>query len=455
MDYNSATDQHEAFDEQMTEPVVLRTSSRVQPIALIRLLWERRAFLWRLVWRTAIVATIVAFLLPKTWTSFARLMPPDQSTSGLGALAALTSFGSRADSVPGLGTGGGIASELLGGKNNGALFMGVLRSRTVQDRLIDRFDLRRVYSVSTYENARKVLADRTDIVEDRRSGILSVTVRDRDPRRARDMATAYVNELDRLMAEVSTSSARRERIFLEQRLGAVKADLDLASKQLSEFSSKNATLDLNVQGKAMLEAAATLQGELIAAESQLRGLEAIYAPSNVRVRSLRARISELQSQLQKLGGSSTKPDKAEGDEALYPSIRQLPVLGLTYLDLYRRAKIEEAVFETLTKQYELAKVQEAKEIPTVRVLDVPLVPEKKTSPKRLQIIFAASFLAFLIGVTWLAARMKWEALDPADPRKLLLEEVFGTVRASLSGPGRPVLQTSSVAEWWNHRRRRT
>jgi capsule polysaccharide export protein KpsE/RkpR len=272
--------------------------------------------------------------------------------------------------------------------------------------------------------------------------------------RARDIAKAYVEELDRLIAEVSTSSARRERIFLEQRLVGVKSDLDLASKQLSEFSSKHATLDVSVQGKAVVEAAASLQGQLIAAQSQLRGLQAIYTDSNVRVRSLHARIKELQSQLDKLGGSSTKPDNEQAGDPPYPSIRQLPVLGLTYTDLYRRAKIQEVVYETLTRQYEMAKVQEAKEIPTVKVLDAPQIPERKTSPKRLQVIFALSMLGLLFGIVWLGARMKWDCIDPADPRRVLAEEIVGTVQANISGRRQKLLHSGPVGKWLSQRRLR-
>ena len=121
----------------------------------------------------------------------------------------------------------------------------------------------------------------------------------------------------------------------------------------------------------MVEAAATLQGQLIAAESELQGLKQIYTDSNPRVRSLNARVDELKRQLDKLGGkgeSMTEASDQPGD-SLYPSIRKLPLLGVTYADLYRRTMIQEAVLETLTKEYEIAKVQEAKEIPTVKVLD--------------------------------------------------------------------------------------
>lgn len=453
MEYNPVAERHDSVDVAFgssPEPPNPRVGRSVEYVTR---LWRDRALLWRWTWRCCVVATLVAFLLPKTWTSIARLMPPDSAGGGgLASLAALAVPSSASsDSMPGLA--GGALGDLLGGKNTGALFVGVLRSRTVQDRLIDRLNLRHVYGVPTYEAARLDLTDNTDIVEDRRSGIITITVRDRNPQRARDLATGYVNELDRLMAEVSTSSARRERIFLEQRLVAVKADLDQAAKQLSEYSSKNATLDLTAQAKATLESAAALQGQLIAAQSQLRGLQAIYTENNVRVRALQARIKELQSEMEKVGGSSSAPDTGvDGEQPLYPSIRQLPVVGLTYSDLYRRAKIQEIVYETLTKQYELAKVQEAKEIPTVKVLDPPLVPERKTSPKRLQIMILGLALGFLAGMAWVGASMLWEELDAADPKKLLAQEIGGTVFATISDCKQKLLRSNGAgSHWWRRR----
>ena len=219
---------------------------------------------------------------------------------------------------------------------------------------------------------------------DRKSQIITISVTDHDPKRAAAMGQAYVAELNRLVAELSTSSARRERIFLEERLKSVSQDLESAEKEFSQFSSKNTTLDIKEQGKAMVEAAATLQGQYIAAQSELEGLKQIYTDNNVRVRSVRARIDELKHQLEKLGGkgeSMTDASSQPGD-SLYPSIRKLPLLGVTYADLYRRTKIQEAVLETLTKEYEMAKVQEAKEIPTVKVLDPANIPDKKSFPPR-------------------------------------------------------------------------
>ena len=137
----------------------------------------------------------------------------------------------------------------------------------------------------------------------------------------------------------------------------------------------------------MVEAAAWLQGQLIFEESQLRGLEQIYAPGNVRLQAHQARVAELKQQLQKLGGSDSASE-VKNDHSLYPSIRKLPLLGATYFDLYRETKVQETLYQLLTQEYELAKVEEAKQIPTVSVLDAAVVPTKKSFPPRTRIVVA-------------------------------------------------------------------
>jgi capsule polysaccharide export protein KpsE/RkpR len=351
-------------------------------------------------------------------------MPPDsQSTSGLASAVAAMSGAA--------GGFGGIAGELLGLKSTSDTFVGILSSRTVQDKLIQQFDLKKLYSHRRMEDARKDLAEHTAISVDRKSQIISITVTDKSPQRAAAMTQAYVEELNHLVAELSTSSARRERIFLEGRLQAVSHDLEESEKDFSQFASKNTAIDIKEQGKAMVEAAATLQGQLIAAQSEYEGLKQIYTDNNVRVRSVKARIDELKHQLEKLGGkgeSATSISDQPGD-SLYPSIRKLPLLGVEYADLYRRTRIQEAVLETLTKEYELAKVQEAKEIPTVKVLDVANIPDKKSFPPRLLIICLGTALAFAGAVTWVFGTTIWHETDSADPRKVFAQEVFSAVSA--------------------------
>lgn len=407
------------------EPTPDPRETRERQIKQWRLLWDNRRLLSRFVAWGFLISALLAILTPSRYEAITRLMPPDNQ-SGTGA-ALLSAIAGRA----GAGALGGLAGDLLGAKNSGSLFVGILASRTVQDRLIQQFDLRRLYRDSKIEDARIDLAKHTEVSEERKSGIITISVTDHDPKRAAAMSSAYVQELDRLVASVSTSSARRERIFLEGRLQAVKQELDSAAGKFSEFASKNTAIDIPAQGKAMVEAAARLQGELIVVESELHGLEAIYTDHNARVRALRARVDELHAQLEKLGGdTSLSGDPLSKDNySIYPSIRKLPLLGVTYADLYRQTKIQETVFELLTQQYELAKVQEAKEIPSVKVLDPAIVPTKKSFPPRALLTVLGTAAAFLAGCFWLFASRRWEETDSQDPRKQFALEVTSTVHS--------------------------
>lgn len=398
-------------------------------LPVIRLFWTRRRQLLRVAACSLVASAIVALLIPARYQSITRLMPPDgQSGMGLGLLAAMA--GRNAPGIAG-GAIGGIAGDLLGVKSSGSLFIGIANSQTVQDALIDRFQLKKVYHDSKIEDARKDLAQHTDISEDRKSGIIAIGVTDHDPQRAAAMAETYVDELDRLVAQVSTSSARRERIFLEGRLQKVKSDLDTAAKKFSDFASKNTAIDIPAQGKAMVEAAATLQGEMIAAQAQLSGLQQIYTNNNVRVRAAEARVNELKKKLNEIGGAGSESD-LQNENSLYPSIRKLPLLGVTYADLYRQTKIQETVFELLTEQYELAKVQEAKEIPTVKVLDPAVVPTKKSFPPRTLIVVLGTMLGIAMAMTWIVGRTQWEAVEARDPRKVFAMEVVTVMKGKLS-----------------------
>jgi capsule polysaccharide export protein KpsE/RkpR len=408
-------------------------------LIVARLLWDQRAFIMKWCVRGLLVATIMALLVPNRYSATTRLMPPESSGgSGMAMLSAIAGKGA----APGLST---LASDLLGTKNSGALYMEGLRSRTVEDQLVNRFDLRRVYWVRYMEDARKYLDDNTNISEERKSGVITVSVSDRDRQRSADLAQAYVEELNRLMSVVSTSSARRERIFIEQRLITVKQDLRRAAEDFSQFASQNTTLDITSQTKAMVEAGADLQGNLMAAQSELEGLEQIYTSSNVRVRSLRARVDELQRQLQEMAGPKSGSATAgtanppSGNPAagqprsdmIYPSIRTLPILGVRWAELYQQVKIQETVYQLLTQEYELAKIQEAKEIPTVKVMDEAALPERKSFPPRLGFMALGALLGCLTGALWILGAVFWDAIEPDDPAKAFTLDVLSTVRAWL------------------------
>lgn len=399
--------------------------TRSRRIARARHLWTRRKLLCKFGAWGAAVSVLIAIVIPTQYASSTRLMPPDpQQGQGMAIAAALSGrIG---------GNLGALGSSLLGMNTSADLFAEVILSRTVQDELINKFELRKEYGARRLVDARKELTRRTDISIDRKSGVLTIQVTDHDPKRASAMAQEYVAQLNNVVTQLNTSSAHRERVFLEERLAEVKTELEAAEKDFSQFSSKNGAIDIKEQGKAMVEAAAILEGQLIAARTELQGLRQIYSDNNIRVRSMQARVNELENQLRKMSGPGESGESTgSADNALYPSIRKLPLLGVEYADLFRHTKVEETLFETLTQQYELAKVQEAKEIPSVKVLDPADVPEKKVFPPRFLIVLVGAILGLAICAAWILLRDDWRRMDPQDPGKLLVLEMVHSVKPQL------------------------
>jgi uncharacterized protein involved in exopolysaccharide biosynthesis len=417
----SNTQEPELETPLFDDPFLPQWNTRLAGIHILpqlRLLWTARRTVLCWIAVGCCVSILLALLIPKEYVSNAQLMPPDSESGGSLAMeAALATQGTS-----GLGS---LAGELLGVKTTGALFIAVMHSRTVQDRIIARFNLKKVYRTRLQQEARKNLESNTGISEDRKSGVIALSVTDRDAHRAAAIAGAYIDELDSAMAQLNTSSAHRERVFLEGRL------LESAEQDFSQFASKNGAIDITAQGKAMLEGAATLQGQLIASESQLEGLRQIYSDNNVHIRAIQARIAELRNQQHKLGGTYNR-DKPPGDDSAsndaYPTLRQLPILGVPYADKFRQLKVQEAVFETLTKEFESAKVQEAKGIPSIQVLDAPEVPERRSFPPRLMIISGGTACAGILGGLWILGSARWRQISPQHPGMLFVHEIFGNVR---------------------------
>jgi capsule polysaccharide export protein KpsE/RkpR len=397
-----------------------------------RLLWRKRRTLARTAGISMLVALAVALLLPKRYESSARIMPPASTGSGAALLAALASgsgggFGS-------LGSLGSLAGGILGGAGNTSLFIDLLRSGSVSGDLIDRFDLQHVYKKRYRIDTAKFLARRTKIVDDKKSGVITVTVTDSDPVRARDIAQGYVDELNQLVNRTNTSSAHQERLFIERRLAGVEHDLETAQERLSNFSSTHATVDLKEQSRSMVDAAARLQGELIAEQSSLDSLRQTYGDGNIRVRSAQARIASLRAEIAKLGGTSMllPADESSSDienaasgnnDELYPALRQLPRLAVPYAKLYREVQVQETVYELLTRQYEVARIQEAKDVPVISVIDAPGIPEKKSFPPRTLIVLLAPFTSVIAAAFLLLLEFQWAQIPMNDPRKDLAHEI--------------------------------
>lgn len=376
-------------------------------------LWLQRRGIARWAALAFVLSIPVAWHYPK-YESTAQIMPPDSAGSSLASIVP-----AAISKSPGLM---GLAGDLMGVKSNGAVFAKVLQSRTVADHLIDRFDLRKKYHLSRWEDTRTKLFSRTVIVEDKKSGIITVSFQDHDAGLATAITNAYVEELGSVLANVSTSAARRERIFIEQRLADENKNLQDAEQQFSQFASTNMALDVPEQTKVTVEAAARLQGELIASKAQLEGLKQTYTEENIRVKSVQAHVNELERALAKINSGRTAG--VQDPTSPYPSVKNLPLLGVRWADLYRNTKIRETVVELLTQQYEMARIQEAKEIPSVRVLDPASIPETRR-PSWLVILLGGTMVGVMLACMGYFLKNWWERWNQDDPRRMLIVQVFG------------------------------
>lgn len=389
-------------------------------------LWLRRRTIAKWVLVGMVLSGLMAWGMGK-YHATVQLMPPDTSSSGMAGLLPLLSRSSSGVS-PGLM---GLAGDVLGVKSTTALFARIVQSRTVQDGLINQFDLRKVYGRKYTEDARKQLGEATAVEDDKRSGVLAITVTDKDPALARDLANAYAVQLNLVLTSASTSSARREREFIEQRLVEEKSSLEQADLKLSKFSSGNMALDVPEQTRITVESAAKLQGELIAARAELEGLEQIYTAENVRVKSAAARVGELERQLKKINTATAAIPGGQDPAFPYPSVRALPTLGVEWTNLYREAKIDETVVEMLTAQLESARIQEAKEVPVARVFEAAVLPEKRY-PRPSWVLATGFLVSVALACLGVLLQWLWERWDEDDPRRILLVNIYLGVRSRLS-----------------------
>lgn len=380
----------------------------------LRICWLKRKMMFTILAIGISISLADALHQDNVYTSTTTFMPTGD-TSGYSNLMNIMGASSSAAS---------LGSQMLGLETPGELYVAVLRSRNVLDSLVARFNLAQFYGARLKEDARRSLAGDTDVELDRKSGVITVSVTMTDRQLAANIAEGYVTELSRVLTEDSNSSARRERIFLEGRVKDVKQQLDDTSKALSQFSAKSGTIDPSAQARSVVDAGLRLQEELMVGRSQLAGLRETYSEDNPRVRALEARNGELQRELDAMGGLHQQPGtKHAADTHGYPSANELPALGLTYYDLQRKVQVQEALWEALTRQYESAKVEEAAQTPSARVLDVANVPERKSGPSRRNIVMIGALLSLLVGCISVALQTVWQGMDTQEEPKKLMAEI--------------------------------
>jgi len=336
------------------------------------------------------LSIIISLLLPKTYVAKTSVLPPQETNVGVASLLGI------ADNQI-----GGLAASLVGQQPPAALYVGILKSRSVADTLNEKFNLKNLYGADYMEDVYLELEERSTIELSKKDQLVVVSVRDRDPQRAADMANAYVETLDQINRRLIITEGKRKRLFLEDRLKEVRVDLEKAEMELKAFQEKHHLVSIEEQAKAAIEGAAEIKGQIIAAQTELEVLKQFGTERQREAVMLNARIRELQNQLAfiekgKKSGDDTADSYATNQLSnFYLSFEDLPRLGLQLMRLTREAKLQEKLYELITAQYEIARIEEAKDMDTVQVLDRAVPPEKKYSPKRTRIVLVSTFLAFI------------------------------------------------------------
>jgi len=339
---------------------------------------------------------VVSFLLPKIYESTATLLPQLESNNGVG-LGALFASGAASSAAQSLGI------SLPGSPATPTdVFTAMLKSRIMADDIIRRFDLMEHYETKTMHDARGSLEGATRIVVTKEK-VIKVAVEDRDPQLASDIANFYVSNLDRLNQTLSVSKARENRKFIEQRVAETQTALVKVEDALKEFQTQNRTVAIEAQSKAMIEATAMIQAQIMAQEVQLQVMGSYLSSNNPEIARVQSSISELRKQLQIMETGKSGKERLPGDR-LRPAITSVPTLALEYGRLARDLKVQETLYALLISQYEQAKLTEARDTPTVQVLDPAIPAERKSRPKILLNVLIAGILSLFVGLFWAFVR---------------------------------------------------
>jgi tyrosine-protein kinase Etk/Wzc len=352
-----------------------------------------------------ILGWAITYLMPVEYRAETDILPPQQPTS----TAALLS--SQLGSLVGLaGAQGG-----LGIKNPDDVFVAILKSRTVADDLVKRFDLCKVYKRKDTVLAAKDLASHSHIDSDT-SGVITVKVDDRDPKRSAAIANGYIDELHVQNDRLALTEAGQRRLFFERQLDKEKDALADSEVAMKETEMKTGVIELQGQTALALRSVASLEAEITSDEVELQQLLTSETAQNPDVIRIQQRISYLQQQLDK--AEKQEPKELGGNNGLSMQASSVPNLALDYIRKMRDVKYHETLFELLARQYEAAKIDESKQAPAIQVVDAAVPPHFKYWPPRK--LFAAACAAFGLLAGW-AFTLAAESL-----RRTLSREPYAT-----------------------------
>lgn len=366
----------------MPQQEILTDEEKTHFLEPLIVLARRKFFILWFVLGAALLSVVVSLLLPVYFTATTKILPPQQNQSMSSAM--LNQLGALAPLI-------GAAGKDLGIRNPNDMYVAMLRSRTVADILIKRFSLMSVYRAKTLMDARKGLENATEIVAGK-DGIISVSVEDRSPDRAAQIANAYIEELENLTRTLAVTDAGKRRLFFDREVKAASDELATAELSLKQTEESTGIIQLDSQSKVMLQAYADLRAQVGLKQVQVQSMRSFATPENPDLLRAEQELKALQSQLGRFErgqGSHSAADLA---------LNKVPGAGLEYVRKLREVKYRETLFELLARQYEAARIDEARDASVVQALDQAVPPERKSWPKRSIIVLTVTLLAFLLAV---------------------------------------------------------
>jgi uncharacterized protein involved in exopolysaccharide biosynthesis len=379
---------------------------RISVLDLLILFFERKLTIFFITAGFALVAIVLSLLWPKSYTATVTLLPPDQNSS-LETMMAAQMGGA-------IGSLASMAGSSLGLKNPNDMYVSLLRGQTVGDAMVQRYNLMQQYHQPYVSSARKILNGRTAIDSGLKDGLIHISVDDGDPHRAAELANGYVEQFRKLSEHLAISAAARRRLFFEQQLQQSQEKMASAENALQQMQQKTGLIEISSQSRALIQAAAGLEAQIAAKEVEIQSIQTFATGQNAQLIQAKEELAGLQTQLAKLGGKSVDPD------SLIIPKGAVSADNLEYLRKLRDVKFSEEVYMIIDRQYELARLDEAKEGPLVQVVDPALPPDARSSPKRGLTVVLATFFGFWLALFFVYGQYSWQRwkLDPRFASKI-------------------------------------
>lgn len=357
----------------------------------------------------AILAIVISLWLPEKYTATVVLLPPQQGPSMATALAAQ------------LGNMGGMAAlagSSFGLKNPNDMYVAMLKSQTVEDAMVKKYGLMQEFHTKYLSDARKAFEREATVDGSGKDGLIRVSIEARNPDRAAELANGYVEQFRNLSEHMAVTEASQRRLFFEQQLEQTKDKLGDAEEKLKETELKTGMILPSGQASALIQSAASLRAQITALEVQIQALRLYATDENAQLTTAQKELESLHAQLAKLGGSASSDDDSE---LLIPKGR-VSEAALEYLRAERNVKYYDTIFQILARQFEAAKLDEAKEGAIIQVLDPATPPDRRSSPKRALIVIVATFVGLFIGFFFALLREALRQMqhDPESSQQLSL-----------------------------------